>query len=135
MNYRQAELACRSYRRIRLREILLTLQQLRCCKERKIMTLTSKQRAYLMSLASSLDPIMQVGKNGASPETVTSVEELFNNRELIKITVLKTSPEEPAVIAEAVAGRTRSTLVKVIGRRFILYRPDKDNPKIVLPKA
>ncbi len=78
---------------------------------------------------------MQVGKNGASPETVTSVEELFNNRELIKITVLKTSPEEPAVIAEAVAGRTRSTLVKVIGRRFILYRPDKDNPKIILPKA
>lgn len=99
------------------------------------MTLTSKQRAYLMSLSNNLDPLFQIGKNGASPETVASVEEAFNNRELIKLTVLKTAPEEPAQIAETVAGRTRSTLVKVIGRKFILYRPDKDAPKIVLPKA
>ena len=98
------------------------------------MTLNSKQRAYLMGLANTLEPQMQIGKNGASPETVASVEELFNNRELVKLSILKTAPDEVRQIAETVAGRTRSTLVRVIGRRFVLYRPDKDAPKIVLPK-
>ena len=32
-----------------------------------------------------------------------------------------------------VAERTHSTLVAVTGRRFVLYKPDKKNPQIILP--
>ncbi len=97
------------------------------------MTLTSKQRAYLIGLGAELTPIIQVGKGGVSPEAVQSVEEVFNTHELVKGNVLKTSPEDPRTVAETLAGRTRATVVKVIGRKFILYRPDKDKPKIELP--
>ena len=44
--------------------------------------LTSKQRSFLIGLSNQLDPVVQIGKNGVSPETVVSTEEAFNTREL-----------------------------------------------------
>ena len=95
--------------------------------------LTSKQRAYLTGLANSLDPVVHIGKNGVAPESVEAVEEAFHTRELLKGAVLKTAEEDPAVCASKLAERTRSELVRVIGRKFILYRPFKEDPVIVLP--
>ncbi|MBQ3393484.1 MAG: YhbY family RNA-binding protein [Lachnospiraceae bacterium] len=95
--------------------------------------LTSKQRAYLIGLSNHLTPVVSIGKNGVSPETVISTEEAFNTQELIKGTVQKTAPELPEEAARTLAERTRAQLVKVIGRKFILYRPFKDKPVIELP--
>lgn len=95
--------------------------------------LTSKQRSYLIGLSNQLDPVIQIGKNGVSPEAVISAEEAFNTRELVKGAVMKMAPETPREAAETLAGRTRSQVVMVIGRKFVLYRPFKENPKIVLP--
>jgi len=96
--------------------------------------MTSKQRAYLKSLASTLNPVFQIGKSSLTPEITSAVGECFNNNELIKITVLKNCLDDPKMIAEAVAERTHSQVVQVIGRKIVLYKPDKDKPKIVLPK-
>ena len=49
--------------------------------------MTSKQRAYLMSLASNLNPIFQVGKSSLTPELTAAIGESFNNNELIKIEI------------------------------------------------
>ncbi len=95
--------------------------------------MTSKQRAYLISLASNLSPIFQIGKSSLTPEVTEAILETFNNKELIKVAVLKNCFDDPREIAQIVAERTHSQLVKVIGKKFILYKPDKDNPKIVLP--
>lgn len=99
------------------------------------MTLTSKQRAYLKSLASDLEPIFQIGKSTVSPEIVEAIAETFNTHELVKVTVLKNCMDDVKEVAITVSERTRSELVQVIGRRFVLYKPFKDDPKIVLPKA
>lgn len=96
--------------------------------------MTSKQRAYLMSLASSLTPVFQVGKSGLTPELTEAIRESFNNNELIKLAVLKNCMDDTREIAQTVAERTRSQLVQVIGRKFVLYKPDRDKPKIQLPK-
>lgn len=95
--------------------------------------MTSKQRAYLMSLASTLTPIFQIGKSSLTPEVTDAISEAFNNRELIKIAVLKNCFDDPRAIAETVAGRTQSQVVQVIGKKIVLYKPNKDNPKIQLP--
>jgi RNA-binding protein len=99
------------------------------------MTLTSKQRAYLKSLASDLEPVFQIGKATVTPEITSAIEETFNTHELVKITVLKNCVEDVKDVAITVSERTRSELVQVIGRRFVLYKPFKDDPKIILPKA
>lgn len=99
------------------------------------MALTSKQRAYLGSLASSMDSIFQVGKASLTPEIVEALDAALEKRELIKVSVLKNCIDDPRMIAEAIAQRTRSTVVKVIGKKMIFYRPNKKNPKIKLPEA
>ena len=96
--------------------------------------MTSKQRAYLKSLASSIDPLFQIGKGSVTPEVIEAISEAFNNRELLKIAVLKNCMDDPRAIAEVVAERTRSQVVQVIGKKIVLYKPDKKNPKIVLPQ-
>ncbi len=96
--------------------------------------MTSKQRAYLKSLASNLNPIFQVGKSSVTPEFTTAIEEAFNNNELIKIAVLKNCMDDPKEIAQVVAERTRSQVVQVIGKKIVLYKPDRENPRIILPQ-
>lgn len=95
--------------------------------------MTSKQRAYLKSLANNLEPIFQVGKSSLTPQVTEAIGEAFNTRELIKIAVLKNCMDDPREIAEIVAERTHSQTVQVIGKKIILYKPDRDNPKIILP--
>ena len=96
--------------------------------------MTSKQRAYLKSLASNLDPIFQVGKSSLTPELTEAIGESFNKNELIKVAVLKNCVDDPREIAQMVAERTHSQVVQVIGKKFVLYKPDKEKLKIELPK-
>lgn len=97
--------------------------------------MTSKQRSYLKGLAMNIDPIFQVGKGSVTPEYTEAIREAFNTKELIKIAVLKNCLDDPRSIAEVLADRTGSTVVQVIGKKIVLYKPDKDNPRIILPKA
>ena len=99
-----------------------------------MLELTSKQRAHLKSLASTLNPIFQIGKSSLTPEITEAIGEAFHNSELIKVAVLKNCMDDPRQIAEALASRTHSTVVQVIGKKIVLYKPDKDKPKIVWPR-
>lgn len=98
--------------------------------------MTSKQRAYLKSLAMTMDPIFQVGKYSVSPELVEAVREALTARELIKLSVLQNCADDPRAIAEVIADRTQSQVVQVIGKKIVLYKEGKDEKKrIVLPLA
>ena len=96
--------------------------------------MTSKQRSYLKGLAMNLEPVFQIGKSSVTPENVEAIAEVSNTRELVKILILKNCLDDPKEIANTVAERTRSQVVQVIGKKFVLYKPFKDNPKIILPK-
>ena len=94
--------------------------------------MTSKQRAYLKGLAMNINPVVQVGKGSVTPEVVDSVREAIDKRELIKVSVLKNCFDDMRQIADLLAERTRSQVVQVIGRKIVLYKPSKDDPKIEL---
>ncbi len=95
--------------------------------------MTNKQRAYLSSLASDMNPILQIGKASLTPEYTTAVDEALESRELIKINVLKNCFDDPKQMAQVLSERTHSEVVRVIGRKIILYRPAK-KPVIKLPQ-
>ncbi|MCR4749617.1 MAG: ribosome assembly RNA-binding protein YhbY [Lachnospiraceae bacterium] len=95
--------------------------------------MTSKQRAYLKGLAMNIEPVFQVGKSSITPEYTEAISEAFNKKELIKISVLKNCLDDPRSIAEVLADRTGSQVVQVIGKKIVLYKPDKKEPKIKLP--
>lgn len=96
--------------------------------------MTSKQRAYLKSLAMNINPIINIGKASLTPEITEAVAEALAKRELVKIGVLKNCTEEPRQIAEALADRTQSEVVQVIGKKIVLYKRPKKDAKIELPK-
>lgn len=96
--------------------------------------LSSKQRAYLRSMAQSLDTIFQVGKGGISDEMCTQISNALEARELIKLRVLEnsgyTAKEASSIIAEAVS----ADVVACVGTRFVLYRESENKKKIELPR-
>lgn len=95
--------------------------------------MTSKQRAYLKSLASTLEPAFQIGKSSLTPEVTEAVSEVFNTHELVKIGVLKNCADDPKELARMLAERTRSEVVQVIGKKIVLYKESRDHKKIILP--
>lgn len=94
--------------------------------------ITSKQRAYLRSLAVNVPTIMQVGKGGISENLVKTVSDALEARELIKLGVLENSGETARAVADALAEATGAEVVAVLGRKVVLYRESQKNKKIEL---
>ena len=101
------------------------------------MELTSKQRAQLRGMASQIDTIVQVGKDGIGENLIKQVNDALEARELIKGHVLENSMLTAREAAEELKVPTRSEVVQVIGNKFVLYRqqPQKDKRKLALVKA
>lgn len=87
--------------------------------------LTSKQRAYLRSMANGLDTIFQIGKSGITPEIRDAVDKALEARELIKMNVLDNTMIGAKEAAGILADRTGADVVQVIGNRFVLFRVSK----------
>ena len=96
--------------------------------------LNSRQRAQLRGMANGFNAIFQIGKGGINDQLIKQVNEALEVRELIKLTVLETSPQKVRECADTVAKATDSDVVQVIGSKFILYKQSKDHKTIVLVK-
>lgn len=97
--------------------------------------LTSKQRAYLRGLANTIDTIVYVGKGGMSDTIIKQSDDALEAREIIKGKCLENCELSPREAAEIIAEKTNAEVVQVIGSKFVLYRPKKKDPVIVLPKV
>lgn len=96
--------------------------------------MTSKQRAFLRSLAVDIDTIIMVGKGNMNENIIKQADDALAARELIKGKVLNSAEITPREVAEEIAKATNSEVVQVIGSKFVLYRRNDKEPKIVLPK-
>lgn len=96
--------------------------------------MTSKQRAYLRSLASNISPIFQVGKNGVSDNLIDQLCNALKARELIKVNVLENSDYDVKELGIILAEKTDSALVQTLGNKITLFKQRKKNSKIELPK-
>ena len=94
--------------------------------------ITSKQRAYLRSLANSEPTIMQIGKGGIGENLIKTVSDALEARELIKLSVLENCDDTPRGTADALADAVNADVVGVIGRKIILYRESEKNKRIEL---
>ena len=99
------------------------------------MELTSKQRAQLRSLATNMDTIVHVGKDGIGDNLVKQVNDALEARELIKGRVLENSMLTAREACDTLSERCRAEQVQVIGSKFVLYKRNETDPKIELPKS
>ena len=97
--------------------------------------MTSKQRAYLRSLAMTEPVIFQVGKGGINENMIKQISDALEARELIKLRVLQNSEYTSREAAEAIAEATESAVVGVVRSTFVLYKESEKHKKIELGKV
>ena len=98
--------------------------------------ITSKQRAYLRSLANGLQPIFQIGKGGITDVLIEQLANALEARELIKVLILETAFLDVKPACNEIAQRLGAEPIQAIGSKFVLYKQaeDKKNRKIELPR-
>ena len=94
--------------------------------------ITSKQRAYLRSLAANIPTIMQIGKGGITENLIKTVSDALEARELIKARVLDNSGYTAKEAANEIADAISCDVVSCVGTRFVLYKESKKKKRIEL---
>ena len=94
--------------------------------------MTGKQRAVLRGMANTLETILYIGKDGIGENTVREAEDALEARELIKGCVQQGAPLSAKEALTALCEKTGAEPIQFIGRRFVLYRASRDNPRIIL---
>ena len=109
--------------------------------------LSTRDRAYLRSLAHPLEPVVRVGTEGLSPGLVEATQLALDEHELIKVRLGQSFPGDRREGAQELAAATGADLVQLIGRIVVLYRPPRKPakgesasgtpraPKITLPRG
>ena len=92
--------------------------------------LTPKQKRELKALASTLTIRYQIGKNDISASLLDMLDKALTAHELIKIDVMKGCSLPMMEVALDIANKLNAELVHVMGRVIILFRRNKENPKI-----
>ena len=95
--------------------------------------LKGKQRAYLRSIANTLKPSTQIGKDGVTESFLEQLDDMLRKREIVKVTILETAGLETKETANAICEALRAEFVQAIGSKFTLYKRNTENPQIVVP--
>jgi len=96
--------------------------------------LNQKQKRQLKSLAMQLKQRYQIGKNEITDAVIDMLDKALTAHELIKIDISKNINEEKMQIGLDLASKLNADLVQVVGRVIVLFRRNKENPKIQLVK-
>lgn len=96
--------------------------------------LTGKQRSYLKGLANEMEATVYIGKNEISENTIVEIDNYLKAHEMVKVKIQEGCLLNPKDAANAVAEELGAEFVQAIGRRFVLYRENKEKKQIYLPK-
>mgnify|MGYP001427835155 CR=1 FL=1 len=98
--------------------------------DQDIMSLSQAQKKALRSIGHHLNPVVTVSENGISEGVLAELDRALGDHELIKVKVGQGSDVDRKAGAAELAELSGSDLVGVIGRVWILYRPDPEAPRI-----
>jgi RNA-binding protein len=93
------------------------------------MTLSGKERAALRAEAHHLTPLVHLGRQGATPALVGSLDDALRTHELVKVQLGRDTDLRPGDAARALADACVADVVQVIGRTATLYRENPDLPR------
>lgn len=97
-------------------------------------TLTTKQKQYLKSLAHHLSPVVMLGGNGLTEGVLAEIDHALDHHELIKVKIAGEDRDTKQLIIDAIVRETKAVEVQTIGHVLVLFRQSEEK-KISLPKA
>jgi RNA-binding protein len=86
----------------------------------------------LRALGHHLQPVVQVGKEGATEALVSAVKSALETHELIKVRLGENAEGDRHELAASIATSSEAELVEQLGRTLLLYRRHPNKPKISL---
>ena len=96
--------------------------------------LSQNQKKQLKALAVNLKIRYQVGKNEITETVLDMLEKALVAHELIKIDVMKSVEEPVMAVALDLSSKLNADIVQVVGKSIVLFKRNKENPKIQLVK-
>ena len=97
--------------------------------------LANNQKKFLRGLGHSLNPLLQVGKEGVSEGFLKQLKVVLLDHELVKVKILQNAPMSKEEVETALMAKAGAILVQRVGKTFLLYAPHPDEPVIKLPRA
>lgn len=97
--------------------------------------LSNAQKRYLRGLAHDLRPVILVGAKGVTAALQAELDLALEQHELIKIKVAADDRDSRDAWIATLADHADAALIGRIGHVAMLYRPRKDKPLVILPKA
>jgi RNA-binding protein len=97
------------------------------------MTVTSKQRKFLRTLAHNRNPVIFLGKGGLNKNVIAETEIALDQHELIKIKLRVGDRVIRDRIISDICNITRSEIIQKIGNTLVIFRENKKQPGITLP--
>jgi RNA-binding protein len=93
--------------------------------------LTGKQKRFLRAQAVTMKPLLQIGKNNLTDEIKSSLRELLDARELVKVQILNNSTVDDDDVAAAFI-EMGLEIIQKIGNNFVVYKvSDKPENRIL----
>lgn len=89
--------------------------------------ISTQNKKTLRKLSMSYRPLFQIGKDGLSYNMIKSLNDSLEAHELVKCSLLKTSPIDVREAAIECSSQTHSEIIHIVGRTFVLYRRSKEN--------
>ena len=94
--------------------------------------LAKEQKKQLKALIVSDKTKYQVGKSEITESLITMLDKALDARELIRVEVLKNATTPIMELTLDLSSKLHADVVSVVGRVIVLFRRNKENPKIKL---
>lgn len=96
--------------------------------------LTQSEKKQLKALIVKDKIKYQIGKSGVTNSLLDMLDKALTARELIKIEVLKNATSSVMELTLDLSSKLNADVVQVVGRAIVLFRRNKENPKIKFAK-
>ncbi len=99
------------------------------------MKLSDAQMKYLRGLGHPLKPVIIIGDAGLSESVLKEFSSTIDHHELIKVRVRAGERKARDEIISDLCRKQSSAMVNRVGNVALIYRPNKEKPKISLPSG
>ena len=92
---------------------------------------TPPQKRKLRKQAQTIKPLIQIGKNGVTDNTINNIDTKLEDHELVKIKY-NINKDQREALTQRIAQETKSEIIDTIGNTATLYRRSSNPAKRVI---
>jgi RNA-binding protein len=98
------------------------------------MPLSAAQKRHLRGLGQQIRPVVMVGQHGLRDTVIAEIEQALDAHELVKVKIAA-DRDTRAAWGDEIMARVGAEPVHRIGQMLVMFRRNRDKPRIALPSG